>query len=360
MQTEVLIVGGGLSGLSLACKLEEAGISWHLIEASDALGGRILSAEIEGQRFDLGPSWFWPGQPRMERLVEQFGLGVFEQYSMGNILSEDAQGKIHVNRGYGSMKGSYRLIGGMNTLIESLKNILPQRKISINTPLKSLHYSQQVIQAETDDGQFTAEQVALAIPPRVIAETIAFAPLLSSTEIKQLQNTQTWMANHAKILAVYDKPYWREKGYAGDLISKKGPLAEVHDASPFEGSPYALFGFVGIHAQIREQHWGDILAMVKQQLGRTFGSELSEPKALQWVDWTQNPGIATRFDKNAASGHTLNGYPAILQDIWNGQIHLSSTEVGLRFGGYLEGALEAADQTFERITQCQSYRTRMR
>ena len=78
LQTDVLIVGGGLAGLSLAWQCHQRGIDYRLIEARDRLGGRVLSQAVTGVRpgsdprqtsyFDLGPSWFWPGQPRIARI----------------------------------------------------------------------------------------------------------------------------------------------------------------------------------------------------------------------------------------------------------------------------------------------------
>ena len=84
MNRSVLIVGGGLAGLTAARLLHQAGIGFLLLEARDRLGGRILSSDASGQAsddgFDLGPSWFWPGmQPAMGNLVSDLGLPSFPQ-----------------------------------------------------------------------------------------------------------------------------------------------------------------------------------------------------------------------------------------------------------------------------------------
>ena len=43
MDTDILIVGGGLAGLSIAWQLEQKGLDYRLIEARDRFGGRIHS-----------------------------------------------------------------------------------------------------------------------------------------------------------------------------------------------------------------------------------------------------------------------------------------------------------------------------
>jgi len=60
MNTGVLIVGGGLAGLSLALHLQAAKINYHWVEARSRFGGRINTQYLEfpGQLgyFDTGPS----------------------------------------------------------------------------------------------------------------------------------------------------------------------------------------------------------------------------------------------------------------------------------------------------------------
>lgn len=89
---DVLIIGGGLSGLALARTLSARGQDFHILEARDRFGGRILSKQHGGTGFDMGPAWFWPGQPRIAALIHALGLSQFEQFSEGLLTAEDAQG----------------------------------------------------------------------------------------------------------------------------------------------------------------------------------------------------------------------------------------------------------------------------
>ena len=52
----VVIIGGGLGGLSAAIRLAKSGFSVQLFEASGALGGKCRVEELDGHAFDTGPS----------------------------------------------------------------------------------------------------------------------------------------------------------------------------------------------------------------------------------------------------------------------------------------------------------------
>ena len=138
MKTDTVIIGGGLSGLALATRLHQAGVDYVLLEARERLGGRILSREFDGAVFDLGPAWFWPGQPRMASLVDRLQLNVFDQYSTGAIVFEDQLGRVRRGIGLASMQGSCRIDGGLGALITGLARLSPPSHLHLNAKVCSL------------------------------------------------------------------------------------------------------------------------------------------------------------------------------------------------------------------------------
>ncbi len=344
MKTDVLIIGGGLAGLSRADQLQARGQDWLLVEARDAFGGRIQSPLLAGARFDVGPAWFWPGQHRMEALMRRFGLQVFEQFSQGDRLFQDSGGNVHRNRGYASMEGSLRVVGGMGQVVAALLGALPTERVMAVAAVTSLHRTGGRIVATPAKGQIEANRVVLALPPRIAAETISFVPALPEAALKVARSIPTWMAGQAKFVAVYDRPYWRDAGFSGDAISQKGPLVEIHDASPFVEGPYALFGFVGWPPEVRAQHRAETVTQAILQLQDMFGAALGKPLEAQMMDWAQVPTVATVRDRTGSGGHPAFGLPPDLTRLWDGSLHFGSTETARGHGGYLEGALEASER----------------
>ena len=337
MDTDVLIVGGGLSGLALADELHRKGMDFQLLEARDRFGGRIHAAYVNGAAFDLGPAWFWQEQPRMAAATKRFGLTVFEQFSAGDIVAEGQNGNVRRGAGFASMAGSLRIAGGMTALVNAFATAVPADRLHLGQVVTEISQSKTGVIARTDRVSISANKIILALPPRV-AQAITFDPALPTDQCEAMGNVATWMAGHAKYLATYDKAHWRDAGLSGDGQSRRGPMVEFHDASPQSGGPYAVFGFVGFDANTRAAHRDEMTQMATDQLERLFGAK---PRQLILQDWAQDTLTATPAD-HISGGHPAYGRPPALTNIWDGRIILGSSEMGQSFGGYLEGALEAA------------------
>ena len=80
----VVVVGGGFGGLSTACYLADAGFDVTVVEKNDQLGGRASRLEVDGFRFDMGPSWYLMPDV-FERFFDHFGRSPAEYYELTHL-----------------------------------------------------------------------------------------------------------------------------------------------------------------------------------------------------------------------------------------------------------------------------------
>lgn len=83
MALHVVVVGAGLSGLVAARDLVRGGAAVTVLEARDRVGGRTLTADVDGARLDLGGQWLGPTQDRVEALARELGVGTFPTHTDG-------------------------------------------------------------------------------------------------------------------------------------------------------------------------------------------------------------------------------------------------------------------------------------
>src|SRR6202521_1265859 len=67
---DVLIVGAGLAGLCCARELQAKGVSFQILEASDGIGGRVRTDEVDGFLLDRGFQVFLASYPEARRLLD--------------------------------------------------------------------------------------------------------------------------------------------------------------------------------------------------------------------------------------------------------------------------------------------------
>jgi monoamine oxidase len=267
---------------------------------------------------------------------------VFEQWSNGDALYED-HSAIQRGQGFASMAGAYRISGGMPALVDALVAKLDASCLQLNTKVQTITRENGVIVTTSDGTDHATRHVVLAVPPR-IAAGMAFSPSLPVAARQPLGDIPGWMAGQAKLVAIYPTPFWRADGLSGDAVSQIGPMVEMHDASDPVSGKGAIFGFVGVPAPHRDGQAEAIHAAGLAQLERLFGPKAAKPEALILKDWAQEPFTATRPDWDFNGPHPRYGCPPVLRDLWGGTLILGSTEFAATQGGFLEGALERAEE----------------
>jgi monoamine oxidase len=384
---DVALVGGGLCGLALAHGLAARRLSFRLYEARERLGGRILSAPTaQGGRVDLGATWYWPEtQPSIARLVEDLGLPSQAQLDDGRVLSlsdpnRSAQ-RLSVTPEYEGSEsapaqpgrlhgGAQRLSGGMATLTEALAarirrmdqgdrlrcghaltglRRLPEGGVELHLRHGAVAYAVQ------------ARHVVLALPPRLLLESVDVQPGFDEALAELMAATPTWMATAAKAALTAERPFWRAQGHSGNawVSHPQAVLAEVFDACSEPGAQAApqslplgveqaaLAGFFALSAEQRGQFAAALPLLLRSQFAQLFGLEAQvDAHPLLQQDWAREPWTCSARDL-AEDGrlperHPPYGDARLTQGLWDGQLWLAGSETAAHGGGYAEGALSAA------------------
>lgn len=82
---DFLVVGGGLSGLTAARRLTQAGRSCRVLEAADAPGGRVRTDWCEGFLLDRGFQVFLPAYPTASQWLDVGGLQL-ASFASGSLI----------------------------------------------------------------------------------------------------------------------------------------------------------------------------------------------------------------------------------------------------------------------------------
>lgn len=87
LDVDVVVIGGGLSGLTAARNLSQAGYSVRLFEARDQVGGRTKDWDLgNGAVGEGGAQWVGADQTAILQLADELGVETFPSDVAGNIV----------------------------------------------------------------------------------------------------------------------------------------------------------------------------------------------------------------------------------------------------------------------------------
>jgi monoamine oxidase len=120
----VVVIGAGLSGLTLAYRLLQKGIDVHVYEARQRVGGRLLTVKLNGVTVELGGQNLLDGgrAENIQRLIAELQLTTKRGKTRSRFHYYDGTGLINIDK----VKHLSHLISERNRLRRFLKNIAEQ------------------------------------------------------------------------------------------------------------------------------------------------------------------------------------------------------------------------------------------
>ncbi len=106
LETEIVVVGAGIAGLTAASTLAREGVDVVVLEARDRVGGRVWNTEIGGEANELGGQWVAPYQSAVHALLDELGIELFPSFREGTHVYVDKSGKTHRYEGHDAPMGS--------------------------------------------------------------------------------------------------------------------------------------------------------------------------------------------------------------------------------------------------------------
>lgn len=348
----ILILGAGLSGLVAAYELKKRGIPFLLLEARSRVGGRIhtVAGSGLGVPIEMGATWFGDKHVHLLELIDELGIGYFDQFGEGIALMETMSfappQKFEVPP---NDEPYHRVRGGTQALIAALVREIGPENIRLNTAIREVRLEADGLVLTDQNGKAYRCQSAIStLPPRLLFKTVNFQPALPEQLLHILAQTHTWMGESVKFGLEYARPFWREKGFSGTIFSQSGPATEVYDHSNVEGTAFSLKGFLAGEVAVFRQE--ERLALLTRQLSRLLGAEAADFLSYSECIWPQEPFTHTPYDGYILP-HQNNGHPIFAKPALDGRFYFAGAETSPEFGGYMDGAVFAGRLVADNIAR---------
>ena len=234
----------------------------------------------------------------------------------------------------------WRLAGGTQQIALRIAAQLGKRVV-LKSPVRRIVQKGGRVTVESDRYTVRCKRVIVAIPP-TLAGRIDYHPLLPP---ERDQLTQRYgQGTLTKVAAVYDKPFWRDKGLTGQAVSIDGLVSATFDDSPQSGSPGVIFAFVGGDSARKYQRMSpqEGRDTVLGEFASFFGEEARSPKDFFETRWTTEQWTRGCPVGIAGPG-TLLAYGDQLRTPF-GKIHWAGTETSTYWNGYMDGAVRSGQR----------------
>ena len=237
----------------------------------------------------------------------------------------------------------FKFKGGMHQIAARLAEELGERVV-LSAPVEAMVQTGDGVTVRTAKGAFDARFAIVAAPPAALAH-IRFEPGLPTA--REGLNQRMPMGNIFKIVVGYRTPFWREKGFSGQVATDDDTLGIVMDDVQEVGPPVLLAFIEGERAlRLSGADPAERKKRVIASLVRFFGPEAAEPLSYVENDWNVEPYTLGYVGHMAPGTMTRFGH-ALREPV--GRIHWAGAETAVEWQGYIEGAARSGARAAEEV-----------
>ncbi|TDD89630.1 amine oxidase [Actinomadura darangshiensis] len=229
----------------------------------------------------------------------------------------------------------YRVQGGSQRIPQRLAAELDD-VLTLSAPVTRIARTGEGVRVETAVSAVEARRAIVAASPAAAANIVFDPPLPARrTDLARV------LLNGAqiKVNVVYDRPFWRDSGLTGYVLSDTGPAQNVWDNTPESGAPGVLVCFVKGDAARRLDDADDkaVRDLVVDNLRAYFGEEAANPRKVILRRWHKEPFVWGCPGSLAPPGALTGFGPALAEPV--GRVHWAGTETATYWQGYMDGAV---------------------
>lgn len=345
---DIIIIGAGLTGMTLAYYLRNSGKKVIVLEARNRTGGRIHTLRKSGQApLEMGATWLGKKHQSLRTLLEELELKIFPQALGQQAIFEPISTsppqlvQLPIND-----EPSYRIQGGTGRILDALQAKIPEVEIHLMTAVTALKYENNAVMVSTNIGELKAQQVISTLPPCLLIDRLEITPALPTDVVQLARQTHTWMGESIKVALTFKTPFWRGGNLSGTIFSNVGPIPEMYDHADVEDKHFALKGFLnGSYFSLTK---AERLDRVLTQLRKYFGPKVDAFEHYEETVWRKEVATFTPYASHVLP-HQFNGHPAYRQAFWDGRFFIAGAETASVHPGYMDGAVTSAQWILQQL-----------
>lgn len=235
---------------------------------------------------------------------------------------------------------------GTQAVAKGIAGLVGAANIHLSSPVASIEDRESHVTVTTTNGKsFEAKRAIISIPSAMYRE-LNFQPPLPE-EVQTVANSAR-LGHYNKAIVLYQKPWWRDLGFNGFIMSFAGPACVVRDTSIDEAGVYGFTCFVNGREGERwaAKYPHERRKVILDQLAAAFGVG-KDSEAYCPVEFFEQIWKHEAFSRGALAPVTAIGHYTRFAHVYGkpvGNLHFVGTEYADDWKGYMEGALASGER----------------